>query len=313
MADVAAEDRAFWAWDQYWRDGRLASCGGEGGTAYQAAITGGWREFFRTLPTGSCILDVCTGNGAIACVAEETAQERGISFNIEAFDGAVIAASETVGGMIRFRSRVRAESLPYPDDSFNAVVSQYGFEYTHIEKSLPELARVALANCRLRLMIHAQEGIVVDHARRQLEEAERLLRSAIFQTARGLAEQRESRTIEQTRTLKERYNESVRELERLAAGSYEPEMYSNICRVLTHALSIQPHVGTKLVLEKIEEVSETVRAHAQRLLAMTQAGFNRTEVKALAKRIRELWRQEVCVSSCRRADGSLLGWIVELI
>lgn len=72
MANEAANTTGArsWAWDHYWRDGRLASCGGEGGAGYQTAIARGWREFFAGLANGSRILDVCSGNGAIALLAE---------------------------------------------------------------------------------------------------------------------------------------------------------------------------------------------------------------------------------------------------
>lgn len=312
MADTEAENQAFWAWDQYWRDGRLASCGGEGGAAYQAAITEGWRGFFRTLPTGSRILDACTGNGAVAFIAEEVAAECGIRFEIEAFDGAVITTSQSPHGMIHFRSRVVAESLPYSDDSFDAVVSQYGLEYSDMQRSLSELARVSVSHGRVRLMSHACEGIVVGEARQQGEEARRLLDSSIFRIARELTEMRDAGTPEPAlKSLKVRYNETVQELERAAARSVEPAMYSNVCRVLTHALSIQQQVGAKPVSGKIDEVLQTVRAHAERLEAMAHAALDEAGAKALGERMSVLWGRGVTVSPARRGNAELLGWIIE--
>src|SRR5262249_14723851 len=61
------------AWDQYWQDGRLASCGGQGGVNYQPVIAEGWRRFFGTLTDGAHVLDICTGNGAVARLAAEVA------------------------------------------------------------------------------------------------------------------------------------------------------------------------------------------------------------------------------------------------
>lgn len=314
VADGAAEDHAFWAWDQYWRDGRLASCGGAGGAAYQAAITEGWREFFRTLPDGSRILDVCTGNGAIARVAEETAQERGIAFEIEAFDGAVIATTGAAGGMIRFRSRVRAESLPYAEGYFDAVVGQYGLEYSDTGRSVPELARVSAPGGRVRLMTHAREGVVVGQARRQLEDAGRLLASDIFPAARGLADAREAAGPDaDLRGLTDRYNTAVRDLEAAAAQSIEPGMYSNACQVLTHTLSIQQQVGAGTVRDKIGEIVAMVRAHAARLDAMCRAALDEAHAKVLAVRIGELRARTVAARPARNAKGDVLGWIVESV
>lgn len=312
MTDTENGNQVFWAWDQYWQDGRLASCGGEGGAAYQAAITERWREYFRTLPDGSRILDVCTGNGAIALVAEETAEEQGIRFEIEAFDGAIIGASGSPGCMIRFRSRVQAESLPYPDNAFDVVVGQYGLEYSDMERSVPELARVSTPGSRLRLMTHALEGVVVGWARQQLEDTGRLLDSAIFPAAHKWVEAHEAGVAETVlRALTEQYNEAVGGLEHAAVQTIEPMMYSNVCSVLTHALSIQRQVGAGPVHEKIDEVAETVRAHAERLDAMCRAALNKERAEALGAYISELWGYEVSVNAGRRADGDLLGWIIE--
>lgn len=314
MANDEAGDQAFWAWDQYWRDGRLASCGGEGGAAYQAAITEGWRRFFQDLPAGSRILDVCTGNGAVALVAEETAGERGIRFEIEAFDGAVIATPESPGSMIHFRSRVQAESLPYPDDNFEIVVSQYGLEYSDMERSLPELVRVSVPDSRVRLMVHAREGIVVGKARQQSEEAHRLLDSPIFQAARELAEGRDGGIPELTlKALKARYNEAVQQLEKASSESVEPEMYSNVCCVLTHALSIQQQVGAEQVSGKVDDVRQTVRAHAERVDAMIRASLDEAGAEALGARIGKLWGHQVEVRAGRRDNGDLLGWVIESV
>ncbi|MGH8274954.1 MAG: class I SAM-dependent methyltransferase [Gammaproteobacteria bacterium] len=314
--DTEDDDQAFRAWDQYWRDGRLASCGGEGGAAYQSAITEGWREFFRSLPEESRILDVCTGNGAIARVAEEIALERGIEFSIDAFDAALIAPPAIAASqesMIHFRSRVSAESLPYENDAFDVVVGQYGLEYTDMARSLPELVRVsAPGGCRLRLVIHAREGVVVGLASRQLADARQVRESGIFEAARTLAESRSDGSSEQTlQTLKERYNDAVRRLEQAAAESVEPAIYSNTCSVLTHALSIQKQVGTVPVIDKIRDVVENVGAHESRLNAMRSAALDQAGARSLADRIAELWQQEIRVEASRREDDALFGWIIE--
>lgn len=312
-AQGGADDRTFWAWDQYWRDGRLASCGGEGGAAYQAAITEGWRGFFRTLPDGSRILDVCTGNGAVARVAEETARGRGIRFGIEAFDGAVIAQAGS-GSMIHFRSRVRAESLPYPDASFDVVVGQYGLEYTDLERSLPELARVSAPGCRVRFMIHAREGVVVEQARRQLDDARQLLEGPLFAAARLVVHAcADGASDDDLGAATRGYNDAVRRMEEASRDSLEPVMYSNACCVLTHALSIQRQAGSQAVMDKVDDVEATVRAHAERLGAMTRAALDETGAKALCERICKLWGVEMTFGAGRREDGGLLGWIIESV
>lgn len=308
-----------WAWDLYWRDGRLASCGGAGGVSYRAAISDSWRRFFRGLRAGSHILDVCTGNGAVARLAAETASARGIRFSIEAFDSAAIAPhladGKTAAGedMIRFRPRIPAESTPYPTDTFDAITGQYAIEYTAMARSLPELARVSKDDCRVRFVVHASEGVVVAAARQQLSDVERLRRAGdIFGAATQLAQLRaHTAAPEAVQAAMEHYHRLAQDVRAAARDAIEPAMYTNVTKVLTHALSQQVRAGTPAVLDKITEVARMVEAHATRLSAMTHAAMDERQVQDFAHRTSRLWEEPMQVATEKREDGALLGWVVE--
>lgn len=303
-----------WAWDQYWRDGRLASCGGEGGSGYQDAIAIGWYAFFGRLPQGSRILDVCSGNGAIARLAEKIANQRGIRFAIDAVDAArLVPPGIDIGGMVRFHSRVEAEQLPFPANSFDVVVGQYAIEYTNLPRSLAEMARVSGTECRLRFLTHAREGIVVGNARRQLTEIDQLRNSDIFAAANSLAQAQGNPTLspEAMHGLRQRYQDAAQSVAQAAARSVEPVMFTNTTQVFNHALSVQRQVGTQTIVDKIAEVRGSIEAHAARLDAMVEASVDENGVRELAERIGNLWAQELRVDACFRADGALLGWVLE--
>jgi SAM-dependent methyltransferase len=308
-----------WAWDQYWRDGRLASCGGTGGANYQSTITTAWRRFFGRLADGARILDVCTGNGAIARLAAEVAVARGLHFAIDAFDSAAItpdAVPTGAGrGMISFRERIAAESTPYPADCFDCLVGQYAIEYTELDRSLPEMARVSKSDCRVRFMIHAREGDVVASARRQLGDINRLWRTGdIFAVARKLVELRaRSAPARDLRAVEAHYRQSMQALQQAASDAVEPAMYHDTCSVLTHALSQQSRVGAKPVLDKIAEVSGSLEAHAARLAAMNRAAFDGTQAQRMAVRAETLWKQPFQCKPVVREDGVIFGWTVESV
>jgi len=316
IEDANTSKTRTWAWDQYWRDGRLASCGGEGGAGYSDAIARGWHAFFCGLPQGSRILDVCAGNGAIARLAESAAVERGIRFAIDAADAAqLVPPGIAASGMIHFRSRVAAEDLPYPSDSFDVVVGQYAIEYTDLTRSLPELARVSRAACRLRFLVHASEGNVVGNARRQLVEVGQLRDSGIFAAATAVAEAqgRPASSQESIRRLQHVYQDAAEKLARAAASSVEPLMFTNTAQVFRHALSVQAQVGTQTVIDKITEMSHAIKAHSTRLEAMMQAAIDEQGARDLAARIGKLWGQKLRVDACVRADGALMGWAMESV
>src|SRR4051812_8600842 len=121
------------AWDRYWQADRIASCmDGAGQSNYDDRVAAGWRAFFRSLPAGSRILDLCTGNGAVAVIAAEVCSVHRKNFAITGIDLADIDPKRfvsrygSIADGISFVAKANCEALRFADSSFDAVVSQYG-------------------------------------------------------------------------------------------------------------------------------------------------------------------------------------------
>lgn len=180
-------------------------------------------------------------------------------------------------------------------------------------RSLAELLRVSKAACRLRFLTHAREGVVVGNALRQLNEVNQLRDSGIFAAAIAVASAQDqagssSQSIHQ---LQHDYQGCAEKLVRAASISVEPQMFTNTIKVLSHALSVQAQVGLQTIVDKITEVDSSIQAHAARLEAMTQAAMDEFDARDLAVRIGKLWGRESSVDACLRADGALMGWVIE--
>lgn len=136
------------AWSRYWARGALHSCPNAFSGNYGEEIRALWVEFFAAQPSGARVLDIGTGNGAIALIARDVAHDSGCAFEIEAIDSAEIIPERAAAAYglatqgIVFRAGVDVESTGYPDAWFDAVSSQFALEYTRLGASLPELARV---------------------------------------------------------------------------------------------------------------------------------------------------------------------------
>jgi SAM-dependent methyltransferase len=161
------------AWTAYWLHGRLASC--FDGTGLDVNLTRLWDDYVDQLPDAARVLDLATGNGIVAGSCAARAHTRRITLHLEAVDAADIDPVANVTDTqhflrrVRFRGGIRLESLPYPDRSFDGVVSQFGFEYADELPAAIETARVLAPAGRLRLVMHARDGAVSQDIATRLE------------------------------------------------------------------------------------------------------------------------------------------------
>ena len=303
-----------YAWDQYWRDGRLASCGGEGGANYQSTIADGWRRFFNTLPDGARVLDVCAGNGAVARLVAEAAKARNLHVTIDAVDSASIHPEDPgfEADAIRFHPRTRAENLPFPDATFDVIVSQYGIEYTDVERSLIELKRVSRQAIRIRFVTHATGSIVVQGAKDQIDEAKRLAGTGIFPAAAALVQATAgSAPATDLEPARRNFQNALQSLQAAAARAADQGMYQNVGAVIVHAMRQQARVGARPVLDKIAETELAIKAHEARLSAMRAAALDAPRAQALAAIATRLWNRKFSLERLVRSDGAEFGWTLE--
>src|SRR5688572_12905134 len=92
------------AWDRFWSYDRLASFGtGSGAGNYDEPIAAGWRAFFASLPNRARVLDLATGNGAIAVMAVEA----GDRLQVTGADLAAVKPAAFVSGSKSQLKRIR--------------------------------------------------------------------------------------------------------------------------------------------------------------------------------------------------------------
>src|SRR5262245_49809643 len=123
VADLAgarapARDRD--AWTSFWADSVQSRCA-SGAPEVWRSLVSHWSAFAQTLPRGARVLDLGCGAGA---VGRMLLAARG-DLRVTGVDAARVPRSSLPG--LELRSETDMESLPFDDDSFGAVVSQFGF------------------------------------------------------------------------------------------------------------------------------------------------------------------------------------------
>lgn len=185
-----AGDEKFRIWDSYWRDSRLYSAGVDSDPQIADALEQQWAFIAAALPDGARVLDLGCGNGAASLAMLKAARKAGISVSITAIDSAAIDPPRYVPeqaellGQIEFQPQTRMETLPFVNDTFDLVISQFGLEYGNTREVLPEATRVLKPYGLLALLLLPGRGVAVQLANRNLTQCRYLLRNArIFDLA----------------------------------------------------------------------------------------------------------------------------------
>lgn len=229
------------AWKNYWSSGLLHSCADSSGRNYAGAIGEFWVRRFSTLGPGSQVLDLATGNGALPQLLHEQLDG---NCEIDAVDQAELSPrwhAPSAQPNIRFHPNVSIESLPFADAAFDAVVSQFGFEYAHRETAVRECMRVMRRDATLAFVMHHADSVLVQVGREELRHHELLagdhglLRMAIEVVPWMARVRRGERPDAQADAARERYNLALQNLAEAASGSNTPDLLHD-ARTTVHRL-----------------------------------------------------------------------------
>jgi len=146
------------AWKDFWAD---SDRGGGGPNPRWRGIETSqrkfWTDFAGGLPKQAKVLDLATGDGRVMgwlLAARRDLKLTGIDF-------AERLPSAPRG--TKSRSGINMESLPFPDESQDAVVSQFGVEYGDVPQVVREVSRVLKSRGRVGFITHRADGSILQH------------------------------------------------------------------------------------------------------------------------------------------------------
>ncbi|HZF98142.1 MAG TPA: class I SAM-dependent methyltransferase [Pseudoxanthomonas sp.] len=163
------------AWGAYWATGALHSCVTSYDGNYAGEIAKFWVKEFENLPKHSRVLDLATGNGAIPKLLLDI---RGNEVQIDGVDASQISPrwlELEKHGRIRFWPKVWMERLPFPDNTFDCVCSQFGIEYAERPAAWLEALRVLKTGGRLHCVLHHKDSVLTQVATREQAQCAWLL------------------------------------------------------------------------------------------------------------------------------------------
>lgn len=155
------------AWSDFWaqnsQPGQGGGCLPERWQGIDTAQSAAWADFARMVPNSGKVLDLATGDGRVMRWLQSARRDLKLT-GVDISD----KLPEPPRGT-KVRNNVRMEDLPFPDGRFDAVVSQFGFEYGNLGEAAAEMSRVLSGKGRAALMTHRKDGPILAHnlARRE--------------------------------------------------------------------------------------------------------------------------------------------------
>jgi SAM-dependent methyltransferase len=168
-------------WSQYWRRDSITTFRRRGNENYDREFAEFWNSRFAELSDRSFIIDLATGNGAVALLAAAFAVAHDKEFEVTGIDFADIRPLEVLAGheevrellsRIRFLAKTRMEATGLPAGSANLVMSQYGIEYGDLAATIAEAWRLLREGGTLAAILHHAESAVVKLAEDNVGQVE---------------------------------------------------------------------------------------------------------------------------------------------
>jgi len=319
----AAQER----WNRYWEHGFLTSCTGAFSGNYEGTLRSVWERFVAQCPKGSRVLDICTGNGAIAMIANGISRTQALDLDIHAIDSAVIRPLATVQQErellegIHFYSETPAESTPFPDRYFHAITGQYAFEYTSEDGCVTELARIAAPGGRLQFVIHHTGSVVIETSREELRNGAIIMdETRIFDLARALMERvAAARTPAKKQALaadpdaesrREALNRGAQQVSQAAGSSPHPELLHLALERISGAYRAIGQDPTRALVQLATGRGE-IEANIARLEDLMAAARSAEDLGRISDRLAAAGFRVETPEELRHDNGPLMGWLLQ--
>jgi SAM-dependent methyltransferase len=142
------------AWSRFWADPGQSRCAA-GDPEIGRALERHWTMFAPSLPRNARVLDLGCGAGVVARLLLQVRAD----LRLTGVDSATVP--DVISPALRIQSGIDMESLPFPAGTFDAVVSQFGFEYSSTVPAAREMARVLVPGGRIELLVHHSGSAIV--------------------------------------------------------------------------------------------------------------------------------------------------------
>ena len=175
-------------WSRYWQAGQLTSLPQDFAANYEGEIRDYWVSYFSQLSRQASVLDLCTGNGAVALLAQSFSDQQSKQLSITGLDGASLSLealhlrypdlSEQIEA-ISFIDNQAIETMEL-DVQFDLITSQYGIEYCDWSAVAPRVSQHLKPGGQFIIITHAPETDITQYMKQERSEYESIKEAQFF-------------------------------------------------------------------------------------------------------------------------------------
>lgn len=291
-------------WSRYWEKGTITTFHGRFGENYDGPVRDFWHALFATLPGDARIVDLATGNGAIALLAAQYSYRQGRTFEIVGVDTADVDPARQFAGKayarhlrrIRFLKRTPVDATTLPDGSQDLATSQFGIEYAETAPTVAEVGRILKPrNATFAAMIHHADSAIVRQARDGIDQIVACAKSGLHDAirelhgrldklaSRGKDPQDDDRAKAQRTAINERLSALNRESTRFRDPGQIVYYVEN--SMATFNPEVSGGMSTDQKLAMLRQVNAETDAYRQRMRDLISAAQDDAEISDLASRL----------------------------
>lgn len=315
------------AWTRLWRSGVLHSCATAIDGNYDGPLRAFWESHFNRVPEGGVVVDVGTGNGALALLAMETSRMQGRRLDVHGVDLADIAPDRAgaagIGAFdgIVFHPRTSLTAMPFTDGGVDLLVSQFAFEYAPADAATSEALRVLGRRGSAAMVVHSNDSVVARVSAERLpwfghlQHGSPILPAAdavvdVLSGARTRAARAALATDPVAESVRAAFNAAAAALLERAAEPGAGEVLGRFMPALSRAVR-SASADPAHARQALDALRQWLRDEEERLLQLRDALHDAAALEALAERFRSAGHAVAC-GSLEQRPGAKLGWTLEV-
>lgn len=319
-------------WTRYWARGTVTTFEGHFSDNYDAEIRDFWWRQFDALPDGACLVDLATGNGALALLAARYAREHDRHFTIIGVDSAVIDVAGLRASLPELATDLDAVKLlgdtPLEDTGLPAaaaglVTSQFGFEYGDTAAGAREAFRLLRSGGRLAMILHHADSAILSQAREGLRqvrlcvEEERLLARArlLIKLLRSARRDPSGRRLVLSPGAEKVRDEMLAAVERVRAYAIRPEvraedtgfiefMVPAVMRLVDQSHGVDP----RRVEQAMAGLAGEIDSYRRRMADLVSASRSGADMERLRAQLADAAFVDIECEPLFYGGDTLLGW-----